>query len=57
MSNNPWKWLIIAPLIVNLQESSMVGFTWSVGAMLMMSYLILFAQLWKQDDDAEYETR
>ena len=56
-SPNPWKWLIIAPLIVNLQESSMVGFTWSVGAMLMMSYLILFAQLWKQDDDAEYETR
>ncbi len=56
-SPNPWKWLIIAPLIVNLQESSMVGFTWSVGAMLILAYLILFAQLWKQDDDAEYETR
>ncbi|HKI77841.1 MAG TPA: O-antigen ligase family protein [Ignavibacteriaceae bacterium] len=55
-SPNPWKWLIIAPLIVNLQESSMVGFTWSVGAMLIISYMILFAQLWRQDDEAEYET-
>ena len=54
-SPNPWKWLIIAPLIVNLGESSMVSFTTPDGTMIMISYLILFGQLWRKDVEAEAE--
>jgi len=55
-SPGPWKWIIIAALVGNLQESTLLGFTVPEGSILMLSYLILFAQLWKQDDEAEYET-
>jgi len=53
---NPWKWLIIAALIGNTGESYLIAFAGKAGAMVAISYLILFAQLWKQDAEAEYET-
>jgi len=55
---NPWKWLIIAALIGNLQESNLFRVGHIVGALAVISYLILFAQLWKKDNEieSEYET-
>lgn len=52
---SPWKWNIIAALIINMQESTFFKAGHFVGSMLIISYLILFAQLWKQDIEEEYE--
>jgi len=52
---NPWKWLIIAALIGNLQESNLFRVGHIVGAMAVISYLILFAQLWRKDNETEGE--
>jgi O-antigen ligase len=49
---NPWKWLIIIALIINLQESSFFRAGHLVGGMLVFAYLILFQQLRNEE---EYE--
>jgi exopolysaccharide production protein ExoQ len=52
-----WKWLIIAAIIGNMQESYLIAFQQTPGAMVMISYLILYAKLWRQDEGEEvFET-
>lgn len=55
-----WKWLIIAAIIGNMQESYLIAFQQTPGALVMVAYLILFGQLWRQekeqeDEEEEYE--
>lgn len=52
-THNLWKWLIIAALIGNMQESYLIEFGGPPGVMVVISYLILFTQLWKQDAEVE----
>jgi len=52
---NPWKWIIIAALIGNMQESYFISFVGIRGSMVLVSYLILFGQLWREDIEANYE--
>ena len=51
----PWKWIIIAALIISFQESLLFNPDNVLGMMVIISYMILFAQLLKQDDEVEYE--
>jgi exopolysaccharide production protein ExoQ len=53
--HGPWKWIIIAALIIAMQESLLFNPDNELGVMLIVSYMILFAQLWKQDIEVEYE--
>lgn len=57
-SPTPWKWFIIAALIVGMQESVLFNVTNFLGVMFVISYMILFSQLWRQDVEieAEYES-
>ena len=53
---NPWKWNVIAALIISMQESVLFRVDNLLGMMLIVSYLILFSQVWKQEIEAEYDT-
>ena len=52
---NPWKWIIIAALLGNMLESYLIAFSGINGGLVIVAYLILFAQLWKMDIKVEYE--
>ena len=52
---HPWKWLIIATLIINLQESTLFRPGHLIGEIVVISYFILFAQLLKQKSDEKKE--
>ncbi|MGA8265730.1 MAG: O-antigen ligase family protein, partial [Ignavibacteriaceae bacterium] len=54
-SPTPWKWLVIAALVGNLQESNLFRVGHIVGALLVVSYMILFAQLWEKDYEEDFE--
>ena len=54
---NPWKWIILAALIGNMQESYLISFGIISGSMVVVSYLILFAQLWEKDVEVKYENK
>jgi O-antigen ligase len=47
--SHPWKWLIIANLIINLQESTLFRPGHLVGEMVVISYFILYAQILEQE--------
>ncbi|HKI79759.1 MAG TPA: O-antigen ligase family protein [Ignavibacteriaceae bacterium] len=53
---SPWKWFVITALIISMQESILFNVGHIVGSMLTISYLILFAQLWKQDVEYKFVT-
>lgn len=52
-SSSPWKWFIIAALIISMQESVLFNVGNFLGVMFIISYLILFAQLWRQEVEVE----
>ena len=52
-SPSPWKWFIIAALIISLQESVLFNVGNFLGVMFIISYLILFAQLQRQEVEVE----
>ncbi len=52
---NPWKWIIIVSLVINLQESTYFRPGHLVGGMVVLSYLILFGQLIAQKYHNEEE--
>jgi exopolysaccharide production protein ExoQ len=54
-SPTPWKWFIMAALIIGLQESVLFNVANFLGVMFIVSYMILFSQLWRQDVEAEGE--
>ena len=54
-STFPWKWFIIAALINNMQESYLISFGQLPGTFVMIAYLVLYGQLWRQDVEAESE--
>jgi exopolysaccharide production protein ExoQ len=50
---NPWIWIILATLIINLQESVLFRLDHVAGWLFIVAYLFLFSNLWKQDTEAE----
>lgn len=51
---NPWKWIVIAALIINLQESAFFRPGHLVGEMIVIAYFILFSQLVTQEEKESY---
>ncbi len=49
-----WKWLIVAALVVNLTESTLIRPNIPSGALYMFSYLALFASIYKNEHDEIY---
>jgi exopolysaccharide production protein ExoQ len=52
---NPWLWVVIASLVINLQESVLFRLDHLVGWMFILSYLFLFAGIWEQDVESMQE--
>ena len=52
---NPWKWLVIATLIINLQESNLFRPGHIVGDFFVIVYFILFSQLLRQEKTENIE--
>lgn len=49
-----WKWLVVAALVVNLTESTLIRPNIPSGALYMFSYLILFASIYKNEHHEIY---
>jgi O-antigen ligase len=48
---NYWSWFIIVTLIINLQETTLIRPQHPTGVIFMFSYLVLFVNLMKQDEN------
>ncbi len=46
---DPWKWVVIAALIINMQESVMFRLDHLVGWLFIIAYLLLYSRIWKQE--------
>lgn len=49
-----WKWLVIAALVVNLTESTLIRPNIPSGALYMFSYLAIFASIYKNEHNEIY---
>ncbi len=51
---NFWKWLVIAALVVNITESTLIRPNITSGVLYLFAYLALFAEKIKMENDSEY---
>ncbi len=54
-SSNLWKWFIIATLILNLQESTILRHGILTGVLFVFAYLALYTQLYKDEQFSFYK--
>jgi O-antigen ligase len=52
---NPWVWILIASLVINLQESVLFRLDHLVGWLFILAYMFLFTGIWEQDVEAMQE--